>query len=54
MSESYSTLVQTLGGMAWAVLKTPMAVAGLCAAVCDSLIPGTDEERGINVKPRGI
>ena len=54
MSESYSTLVQTLGGMAWAVLKTPMAVAGLCAAVCDSLVPGTDEERGINVKPRGI
>jgi len=27
-----------------------MAVAGICAAVCDSLIPGTDEERGIGVK----
>ena len=47
MSESYSTLAQTLGGMVWAVLKTPMAVAGLCAAVCDSLVPGTDKERGL-------
>ena len=54
MSDSYGTVAQTLGGMAWAVLKTPMAVAGLCAAVCDSLVPGTDEERGIDVKPRGI
>ena len=54
MSESYSTLAQTLGGMVWAVLKTPMAVAGVCAAVCDSLIPGTDEERGIGVNPRGL
>ena len=54
MSDGYSTLVRTLGGMVWAVLKTPMAVAGLCAAVCDSLIPGTDEERGIDVRPRGI
>ncbi len=42
-----SQLYQTLGGMIWAVLKTPMAVAGICAAVFDSLIPGTDEERGI-------
>jgi len=24
-----------------------MAVAGLCAALCDNIIPGTDEERGI-------
>ena len=47
MSENYNPIVQTLGGMVWAILKTPMAVAGLCAAVCDSLIPGTDEERGI-------
>ena len=54
MSDSYGTVVQTLGGMVWAVLKTPMAVAGLCAAVCDSLVPGTDEERGIDAKPRGI
>ncbi|MBQ0054602.1 MAG: xanthine permease, partial [Synergistaceae bacterium] len=38
---------QMLGGMVWAVLKTPMAVAGLCAAFCDNLIPGTDKERGI-------
>lgn len=37
----------TFGGMVWAIMKTPMAVAGICAATCDSLIPGTDEERGI-------
>ena len=48
---SSSQLMQTLGGMVWAVLKTPMAVAGICAAICDSLIPGTDKERGINVRP---
>ena len=46
-----SQLMQTLGGLVWAVLKTPMAVAGICAAICDSLIPGTDKERGINVRP---
>lgn len=40
-------VLATLGGMAWAVLKTPMAVAGICAAICDSLVPGTDKERGI-------
>ena len=51
MNPESSQVWQTLGGMVWAVLKTPMAVAGLCAAVCDSLIPGTDEERGINVQP---
>lgn len=51
MNPESSQLMQTLGGMAWAVLKTPMAVAGLCAAICDSLIPGTDEERGIDVHP---
>lgn len=38
---------ETIGGMVWAIMKTPMAVAGICAAFCDSLIPGTDEERGI-------
>lgn len=37
----------TFGGMVWAVLKTPMAVAGVLAAICDNIIPGTDEERGI-------
>lgn len=41
------SLGDTFGGMIWAILKTHMAVAGICAAVCDSLIPGTDEERGI-------
>ena len=38
---------EMFGGMVWAVLKTPMAVAGLCAALLDNTIPGTDEERGI-------
>ena len=37
----------TIGGMFWAVLKTPMAVAGILAAICDNLIPGTPHERGI-------
>ena len=37
----------TAGGMIWAVLKTPMAVAGILAALCDNLIPGTTVERGI-------
>ena len=37
----------TAGGMFWAVLKTPMAVAGLIAALFDNVIPGTAEERGI-------
>lgn len=37
----------TFGGMIWAVLKTPMAVAGILAALCDNLVPGTPEERGI-------
>lgn len=45
-------VLATLGGMVWAILKTPMAVAGICAAFCDSLLPGTDEERGIGVKAR--
>ena len=54
MNPASSQLMQTLGGMVWAVLKTPMAVAGICSAVCDSLIPGTDEERGIGIPPRGI
>ena len=52
MNVEYSQTLQTLGGMVWAVLKTPMAVAGICAAFCDSLVPGTDEERGIGVKMR--
>ena len=51
MNPASSQLMQTLGGMIWAVLKTPMAVAGITAAICDSLIPGTDKERGINVRP---
>ena len=51
MNPESSQVWQTLGGMVWAVLKTPMAVAGICAALCDSLIPGTDKERGINVQP---
>ena len=42
-----NALGATLGGMIWAVLKTPMAVAGILAAICDNLIPGTPEERGL-------
>lgn len=40
-------LGNTVGGVIWAILKTPMAVAGLCAGICDNLVPGTPEERGI-------
>lgn len=40
-------LGNTFGGMIWAVMKTPMAVAGVLAALCDNIIPGTNEERGI-------
>jgi xanthine/uracil permease len=47
MNPSRGETLSTLGGMFWAILKTPMAVAGICATVCDSLIPGTDRERGI-------
>jgi len=50
MNPEYSPVLQTLGGMVWAILKTPMAVAGICAAFCDSLVPGTDEERGIGTR----
>ncbi len=50
MNPEYNPFLQTLGGMVWAILKTPMAVAGICAAFCDSLVPGTDEERGIGVR----
>ena len=50
MNPAYHQALQTIGGMVWAILKTPMAVAGICAAFCDSLVPGTDEERGIGVK----
>lgn len=48
---AHGQFLSTLGGMVWAILKTPMAVAGLCAAICDSLVPGTNEERGIGVSP---
>ncbi|MCL2147061.1 MAG: purine/pyrimidine permease [Synergistaceae bacterium] len=47
MPEGASTIITTIGGMIWALLKTQMAVAGLCAALCDNLVPGTPEERGI-------
>ena len=40
-------LGEGIGGTVWAILKTPMAVAGLCAGVCDNLVPGTREERGL-------
>ncbi|MBQ8692581.1 MAG: purine/pyrimidine permease [Synergistaceae bacterium] len=47
ISEGGSAFMTAIGEMIWALLKTPMAVAGICAAICDSLIPGTPEERGI-------
>ena len=50
MNPAYGQALVTFGGMIWAILKTPMAVAGICAAFCDSLIPGTPEERGIGVQ----
>ncbi len=40
-------LGDTLGNTVWAILKTPMAVAAICAVTCDSLVPGTPQERGI-------
>ncbi len=46
-----SQLMQSLGGMVWAILKTPMAVAGICAGLGDNLIPGTPEERGMGSYP---
>ena len=42
-----SAMGEILGSTVWAILKTPMAVAAICAATCDSLVPGTPEERGI-------
>ncbi|MDR1916482.1 MAG: purine/pyrimidine permease [Synergistaceae bacterium] len=42
-----SFLGETLGSTVWAILKTPMAVAAICALAGDSLVPGTPEERGI-------
>ena len=47
MPEGANAIITTIGGMIWALLKTQMAVAGLCAAICDNLVPGTPEERGI-------
>ena len=38
-----------IGQIIWGILKTPMAVAGILAAICDSLIPGTPEERGVKI-----
>lgn len=38
------------GEVLWAILKTPMAVAGLSAGFWDSVIPGTDAERGLAPK----
>ncbi|MDR1885438.1 MAG: purine/pyrimidine permease [Synergistaceae bacterium] len=42
-----SALGDVLGKTVWAILNTKMAVAAICAIICDSLIPGTPEERGI-------
>lgn len=40
-------LGDVLGKTVWAILNTKMAVAAICAMLCDSLIPGTPQERGI-------
>jgi xanthine/uracil permease len=40
-------LGDALGKTVWAILNTRMAVAAICAILCDSLIPGTARERGI-------
>ena len=46
-----SYLGEVVGKTVWAILNTKMAVAAICAILCDSVIPGTPEERGI--APRG-
>lgn len=43
---AYGQALVILGGMTWVILEIPMEVAGICSALCDSLIPGTPEERG--------
>jgi xanthine/uracil permease len=42
-----SYLGEVTGKTVWAILNTQMAVAAICAILCDSVIPGTPEERGI-------
>ncbi len=49
MNPEYNPFLQTLGGMVWAILKTPWRWRA-SARFCDSLVPGTDEERGIGVR----
>lgn len=39
-----------VGQILWAIGKTAMAVAGISACILDNIIPGTDEERGVNRK----
>ncbi|WP_024822800.1 MULTISPECIES: uracil-xanthine permease family protein [Aminobacterium] len=39
-----------IGQVLWAILKTPMAVAGICAAFWDNIIPGTLKERGLSAQ----
>lgn len=36
-----------VGEIIWTILKTPMAVAGLCAGLTDNIVPGGDKERGL-------
>jgi uracil-xanthine permease len=43
-----SYLGDIAGKTVWAILNTKMAVAAICAILCDSTIPGTPEERGIS------
>ena len=39
-----------IGQVLWAIMKTPMAVAGICAAFWDNVIPGTLKERGLSAQ----
>ena len=47
INDSYNVVLNAFGSIIWSLLKSSMAVAGICAALCDNLIPGTKEERGI-------
>lgn len=48
INDSYNTVVNVFGSILWSLLKSSMAVAGICAVIFDSIIPGTNDERGIN------
>ncbi|MCF7935109.1 MAG: purine/pyrimidine permease [Synergistales bacterium] len=51
--KAYFFGIGVAGQVVWALMSTPMAVAGICAAFWDSIVPGTPEERGIGVPMPG-